>query len=148
MEWFADIKDLIEQYSGLEKDALHVHSALLLYLLAMFAFRQTRKSRIPWLFVLGLEMANETYDLFLQHSQGEPPRWGESAKDLWNTMLWPTVLLFVGRYTSIFQHRTRANAGETEGKTQDAAASPQRTVAATNRIGRLQPKDRGAGSAK
>ena len=104
---FADFKIWIGDYTGLEKDALHIHGALALYLLAMFAFRQTRRSRFPWLFVLFVELANEAYDLWHQEAHGEPARWDASVKDLWNTMLWPTVLLLVGRYTDIFQHRGR-----------------------------------------
>jgi len=102
---YQDLKLLVEQYSGLEKDALHIHVALLLYLIAMFAFRQTRRSRFPWLFVLLVELANEAVDILSNNAEA----WviEGSAKDLWNTMLWPTVLLFVGRYTDIFQHRDR-----------------------------------------
>lgn len=109
---FAELKIWIAEYSGLEKDALHIHFALLLYLLAMFAFRQTRRSRFPWLFVLAIELGNEAYDLWHQEANGEPGRWDESLKDLWNTMLWPTVLLFIGRYTSIFEHRSRADGAQ------------------------------------
>lgn len=109
---FAQLKILIAEYSGLEKDALHIHFALLIYLVAMFAFRQTRRSRFPWLFVLALELGNEAYDLWHQEAHGEPARWGESVKDLWNTMLWPTVLLLVGRYTTLFAHRVHADEGE------------------------------------
>lgn len=99
---FAELKVVISEVSGLEQDALHIHFALLLYLIAMFALRQTRRSRFPWLFVLAVELGNEAYDLWHQEAQGEPPRWNESLKDLWNTMLWPTVLLFIGRYTTVF----------------------------------------------
>jgi cell shape-determining protein MreD len=106
---YADLKILLVDYLGLEQDALHIHGAILLYILAMFAFRQTRKSRFPWLFVLAAELANESYDLLHQHNLGEPLRWGESLKDLWNTMLWPSVLLLVGRYTNVFQHRDAAD---------------------------------------
>ena len=111
---FQDLKVAIEQYSGLDRDALHVHAALLLYLLAMVMFRQTRRSRIPWLFVLLVELANEAADLFgLYAAYGvketvASPHFSESAKDLWNTMLWPTVLLFLGRYTTLFQRVRRA----------------------------------------
>lgn len=105
MEWYSELKIIIERYSGLERDALHIHLALLLYFVAMAVFRQSRRSRIPWLFVLGIEVANEIADLARQHSNDMPLRWDESLKDLWNTMLWPTVLLFVGRYTDLFQHR-------------------------------------------
>ncbi|HEX8526748.1 hypothetical protein [Allosphingosinicella sp.] len=102
MTWY-ELKDLVGFYTGLEQDALHVHAALALYILAMGLFRRSRRSRVPWLVVLGLELANEAYDL--QHNWPDGPDWAlhSSAKDLWNTMLWPTVLLFVGRYTSWFQ---------------------------------------------
>lgn len=104
---YHDFKAALEIYTGLEKDALHIHGALLLYILAMFAFRQKRRSRVPWMFVLAVELANEALDLRRGYlSSGEAP-WAEAAKDLWNTMLWPTVLLFVGRYTRLFQHRSR-----------------------------------------
>ena len=105
MEWHAELKIIIERYSGLERDALHIHLALLLYLIAMAVFRQSRRSRIPWLIVLGIEVANEIADLARHYRNDMPLRWDESLKDLWNTMLWPTVLLFVGRYTDLFQHR-------------------------------------------
>ena len=106
MSWI-EFKDIIEQYSGLERDALHIHGALLLYVLAMFAFRQSRRSRFPWLVVLAVEMLNEAFDLRHQYRSDGVLEWSSSAKDLWNTMLWPTVLLLVGRYTNLFQHRTR-----------------------------------------
>lgn len=102
-----EIKAFIVAYSGLEKDALHVHGALLLYILAMVALRQTRRSRFPWLVVLAVELLNELADLHWQHRNDIGLRWDEALKDLWNTMLWPTVLLFIGRYTDLFQHRSR-----------------------------------------
>ena len=114
--WYSDIKIFLENYSGLERDALHIHFALFLYIVAMAVFRQTRKSRIPWLFVLGVEIANEILDVRTQYLVGTDIRWWEavpaawesSARDIWNTMLWPTVLLVVGRYTDLFQHRSEA----------------------------------------
>lgn len=110
--WYADFKIFLEQYSGLERDALHIHIAILLYLLAMALFRQTRRSRIPWLIVLAIEIANEIFDIRRNLARGEALAYAESAKDLWNTMLWPTVLLFVGRYTSLFEHRSRHSESE------------------------------------
>ena len=100
---YADLKMVIEHYSGLERDALHIHAALFLYVAAAGLFRQSRHSRFPWLFVLAVELINESHDLFTNWSGG--PEWAmaEARKDLWNTMLWPTVLLFVGRYTKWFQ---------------------------------------------
>lgn len=115
--WHQEFKLLLEAYTGLDKDALHIHAALLLYFLALFAFRQTRRSRFPWLFVLAFELVNETLDLWEQSIAGTDLTWwdawvggrAEAAKDLWNTMLWPTVLLLIGRYTTLFEHRYRGS---------------------------------------
>jgi hypothetical protein len=101
----ADAKVWIEQHVGLEQDALHVHVALLLYLSAMFAFRRGWRSPLPFLVVLGIELLNEAYDLLKQFSQNEPLRYHESVKDAWNTMVWPTALLLIGRYTNLLADR-------------------------------------------
>lgn len=111
---YAAIKDWITLHTGLENDALHIHLALLLYILALWLFRQSRRSRLPWLFVLALELGNESYDLITNWSGG--PEWAmsEAAKDLWNTMLWPTVLLFVGRYTDWFSRIRELHAKDSD----------------------------------
>lgn len=115
MSWF-DLKALIGEYTGLERDALHIHAALFLYLVAMGLFRQSRRSRIPWLIVLFAAAANEGYDVY--YNRDEDPDWiiEGAIKDMWNSMLWPTVLLLVGRYTTWFQRRPpEAAAPDTEG---------------------------------
>lgn len=112
---YNDIKLLIVDYSGLEKDALHIHAALLLYLLFMLLLRQSRRSRLPWLAVLAVELVNEAFDLSGDwvpvRAQGlASPSVHEAIKDLWNTMLWPTVLLVLGRYTNLFcRHEPRSD---------------------------------------
>lgn len=111
MNWF-DLKELLGTYTGLERDALHIHGALFLYLLAMGVFRRSRRSRIPWLIVLAAELGNEAYDIWYGWGIEHDLIFGSAAKDLWNTMLWPTVLLFVGRYTTWFQRRPPPEADE------------------------------------
>ena len=107
---FADFKIVIETYTGLQRDALHIHVALALYFVAMVVFRRSRRSRVPWLVVLGLEAANELYD-FRMNLQDTPytQALDASVKDLWNTMLWPTVILLVGRYTNLFRKHGPSN---------------------------------------
>jgi hypothetical protein len=95
----------IEQFTGLEKDALHVHAALIVYIGAVFLFRNSRRSRFPWLLILAVEIVNEALDVRRHDPALGPFPWGDSAKDLWNTMLWPTVLLVLGRYTNWFARR-------------------------------------------
>ena len=113
---FGGFKLLVEAYTGLEKDALHIHAALLLYLVAICVLRGSRKLLISWLLVLGVELANEAYDLWKQTTFSEPVRWGDGLRDLWNTMLWPTVLLLIGRYTKLFVPKS-GTAGSGEGET-------------------------------
>ena len=118
MSWF-DIKELVEAYTGLERDALHIHAALFLYLAAMGVFRRNRRSRFPWLVVFAIEFANEAYDIWHNWGIDHALIFSTAALDLWNTMLWPTVLLLIGRYTSWFQ-RPRPGAA--------AAAPAERTT--------------------
>jgi cell shape-determining protein MreD len=100
-----DLKILVSDYTGLEKDALHIHVALILYLGAALLFRRSPRLWPAWLLVLGVELANESYDLWQQAADGDAPRWTESLKDLWNTMLWPTALLLLARYAAPAVHR-------------------------------------------
>lgn len=94
---YTHLKDLISQYTGLEKDALHIHAALFIYILVAFLVRKSPRSALPWLAVFVIEIANEAHDVW--DNWGAPAGWiiGESGKDLWNTMLWPTVLLIAVR---------------------------------------------------
>jgi hypothetical protein len=109
MSWY-DLKELMGTYTGLERDALHVHGALFLYLIAMVVLRQGRRSLLPWLIVLAAELTNEFYDAWYNWGEALAWIWESSAKDLWNTMLWPTVLLLLGRYSDWFQRPPPAEA--------------------------------------
>jgi hypothetical protein len=110
------LKDALERYTCLGQDALHVHASIILYLAAMFVLRRSWRSPVPWLFVFALEAANELLDLQEQYEIGIKAitwrqafelGWPEGLKDMVNTMLWPTVLLVVGRYTRLFGPREK-----------------------------------------
>lgn len=107
---FLELKDAIAYYTGLEKDALHIHAALFLYILTALVFRRSRRSLLPWTVVFVFEIANELHDLWI--NWGAPAHWliGEGAKDIWNTMLWPTAFLIFGRYSGWAQDRKARNA--------------------------------------
>jgi hypothetical protein len=102
--WYSEAKLAIEGWTGLDKDALHIHAAILLYLFITLVLR--RPGLWAWLAVLAVELANEALDLREQYQAGILMRWTEAAelgwpaavKDIWNTMVWPTALLLVGRY--------------------------------------------------
>jgi hypothetical protein len=95
------LKTDLSQLLNLSKDALHVHLGLLIMLLAVFILRKSPASIVPWLCVLTLELANEILDL--SHGpHGSLSLFG-SLKDIVNTMLWPTVILVLARYTRVFR---------------------------------------------
>ncbi len=97
------LKTDLSQFLHLSRDALHIHLGLLVMLLVVIALRKSPASFVPWLCVLGLELLNETLDLLHAH-QGLNLLGG--LKDIVNTMLWPTVILLLARYTKVLR-RTR-----------------------------------------
>lgn len=103
MNWI-DVKEWLEASIGLHEDALHIHAGLVCLLAAALLVRRPLASPVPWLILLVLALANEAYDL---HYDPWPDRadilpnrdtqLAESVKDLWNTMLVPTVLMLLCR---------------------------------------------------
>ncbi len=88
------LKDLLVEVTGTSKDALHVHVGLIAFFATMFLLRRPMASLLPWLVVLVLEVGNEYLDLFVMRSRPpEVTHWGESLRDVINTMLWPTIMV-------------------------------------------------------
>jgi len=94
-----DIKNAIEAATGLDKDALHIHGAILAQLGFAFLFRRSLASFIPWLLVLVLALANEAHDLWIEiwPEVDRDRQWGEGMRDLWNSMFAPSLLLVAAR---------------------------------------------------
>jgi hypothetical protein len=113
--WHIELKDALERFTGLGQDALHVHASIILYVAAMLVLRRSWRSPVPWLIVFTLEAVNELLDLYEVYEVGTKVTWPqafgagwpEGLKDIVNTILWPTVLLIVGRYTSLFRPREK-----------------------------------------
>lgn len=97
MSWY-DIKQYISMTSGLSMDALHVHAGILCQFAAALLLRRSLASPAPWLVVLGATLANEWSDLAFDTWPDRALQYGESARDLWNTMLMPTLLLLSVRF--------------------------------------------------
>jgi hypothetical protein len=92
-----DLSELVH----LSKDALHIHLGLLVFLIAMVVFRRTAASLVPWLYVLALELVNEALDMVHWHRGVFDFSFGGSVKDIVNTMLWPTLLVLLARFTPL-----------------------------------------------
>ena len=94
------LKTELSELVGLSKDALHVHLGLLVFLLAIVIFRRSAASLVPWTCVLVLQLVNEAVDTFHWHNGVLDFDLRESLKDMVNTMLWPTLLLLLTRFTN------------------------------------------------
>jgi len=91
------LKELAAHATGWPMDTLQLLAALILGC----SLADAR----PWLVVLGLELANEFYDLWVERWPSLSMQLGEGLRDVLGTMLLPTLLLLVAR------HRPRLLAG-------------------------------------
>ncbi len=98
MDWW-QMKLWLEETTGLHMDALHVHAGVLAQLAAAAVLRRSIASPWPWLHVLAAAIANEWWDLTYEIWPTRGEQWAESIRDVWNTMLLPTVLLVLSRLT-------------------------------------------------
>ena len=92
--WF-DFKEFVRHSTGWPMDTLHVMGGVILQLILAALLRTSLASKWPWLIVLGLELANEAYDLWLERWPSLPMQLGAGARDLIGTMLLPSLLWWV-----------------------------------------------------
>ncbi len=109
---FQELKTLIVDHVGLAKDALHVYVALIVFLLACRMFLWSAASWKPWFVVLAVALLGEALDLRHSMISGYTVRLDYHWTDLWNTMLVPTVLVLVARYTNVFHQRPTLESGD------------------------------------
>ena len=107
MDWYG-FKEGLESWSGLHMDALHVHAGIACQLLAALVLRRSLGSIWPWLTVAVIVLLNEAYDLHYEIWPNRGDQYGESIKDIWNTLLVPTILMIAVRFMpGLFQSRRR-----------------------------------------
>jgi hypothetical protein len=97
MDWH-QLKEWLSGASGLDMDSLHVHAGVLCQIGLAVLLRRRLSSVLPWLAVAAVVLANEAYDFSYEEW---PNRWqqlGESVRDVWNTLLLPSVILLLARY--------------------------------------------------
>ena len=97
MDWNG-LKDEVARLL-LEKDALHIYAAVLIQLAAARWTGRTLGHLLPWGAVFAVELLNEVVDL----ARGGEPRlmpWQVvgGVHDIINTMILPTLLLFLCRH--------------------------------------------------
>lgn len=95
---FQQFKLVALDATGLAKDALHIYAGMALFLGIRLAWRWRGGWVLAWLAVLAMACTVEWIDMKAEGAanalQPDAAHW----HDIWNTMFWPTVLLFVGRW--------------------------------------------------
>lgn len=108
-ETWIGYKIRLVEFVGLTNDAMHVHGSILILFVSAIILRRRPDHFWCWLIVFAAELFNEYADL-----KGVAP--GEATidaavHDLYNTMLWPTIILILGRF--LFPPRTKELRKET-----------------------------------
>jgi hypothetical protein len=95
---FQQLKLLLLDGTGLGKDAMHVHIGLALFVATRLAWRWRGGWLTAWLVALAAALTGEWLDAREELRVGLPMPDEAHWHDIWNTMLWPTLLLLVGRW--------------------------------------------------
>lgn len=95
---FQQVKLLLLDGTGLAKDALHVHIGLALFIATRLAWRWRGGWIAAWVVALAAALVGEWLDALEEVRINFPMPDDAHWHDVWNTMLWPTVLLLVGRW--------------------------------------------------
>jgi hypothetical protein len=89
--------DMVEA-SGLAKDALHIHIGLLLFVVVRLLWRGRGGWWAAWIAALAAALGGEWLDMRAEAMRSALQPDAAHWHDVWNTMLWPTALLIVGRW--------------------------------------------------
>jgi hypothetical protein len=121
---FEAIKVQIIADTSLAKDALHVHIGLAIFIAvrlftALLGWRRAGWL-IAWLFALSAALGGEWLDYRAEQAGGAIVPDTEHWHDIWNTMLWPTVLLIIGPWLAPRTRKPRAlDAVEADASSED-----------------------------
>lgn len=103
MSGFQSAKMWLVAQTGLPRDALHIYAGLFILLGFAALFRLSLRDWRPIVAVLAVTLAGEAWDLVDTNRRGRALAWANSWHDLWNTMLWPTILFLLARFTAVLR---------------------------------------------
>ncbi len=114
IETFTQLKLWLVENTSLAKDALHIYVALGVYLGSCLLLKWKASSWKPWALVLAITLLGELWDAQTSQSNGHELVPEAHWKDIWNTMIVPTIVLIMARFTSVFERPSKAAATEDE----------------------------------
>lgn len=100
----------LEEATEISRDAMHIHASLAIFLIACFVCRLRPSDWRVWLIVLAAQLVNEALDMVVMLHDSGRIFWWSCIKDTINSMVLPTVLVLVARYTSLFGEPARVDA--------------------------------------
>ncbi|GAA0265959.1 hypothetical protein GCM10009127_01670 [Alteraurantiacibacter aestuarii] len=97
---FEQAKLYMINYSGMSRDALHIHISILLFFAALWLSGRKLGSLLPLVIVFGFCIAGEIADILrlARLLQWQQPL--ENFHDIANTMFWPVAFTAYGRWRS------------------------------------------------
>lgn len=95
---FTEQKTWLVATTALGRDALHVYFGLSVFMAVRLLWRRPGGGPAAWLGVLVLAVIGEWLDMTTQANNAMVLPLAAHWHDIWNTMFWPTVLLFVGHW--------------------------------------------------
>lgn len=104
---FQTIKLILLSITGLSRDALHIYTGLITLFGAALVLHKPLRSSIPWLVVIWMGIVVESIDMYDDIAFRGYWRWNASLHDFLNTLLWPTVIFLLAKYTVIFDSSRR-----------------------------------------
>ena len=106
LSWY-EAKLFLEHSTSVSPDALHVIAGALIFFICALLFRRPISDVRVWVALLCLNFFNEFVDLWAERWPDPARQYGEGMKDLFLTMVVPTILLLVSRFAPAIFSRAR-----------------------------------------
>lgn len=104
MSAFQETKIFLVELLGLSKDALHIYTGLVVFFGTALLFRLSLHDLRALSAVLLVALIGEAWDIYDTQAIDAPQVYAGNWHDIWNTMMWPTVILLLARYTAVFEY--------------------------------------------
>jgi hypothetical protein len=93
---YQGFKLILLEATGLARDALHIHLGLGAFCATRLLWRGRRGWLVAWLVTLVFALTGELFDWRGEAMRGVTVPLPSHWHDIWNTMVWPSILAIVG----------------------------------------------------